>query len=90
MKIVFEYSFHRFQEFVQLVTLNFDSKHRSDPFKSTPRIKYSGKDYSLNGLLEIRVSHDLRKNIVFSRLHLFSCPSYISYFKWYACFPKYS
>ena len=79
MKIVSEYRFfHRFQEFVQLVTLNFDSKHRSDPFKNTPRIKYSGKDYSLNSPLEIRVSHDLRKKYsIFTLTFVFMSLIYI-------------
>ena len=89
MKIVYRF-FHRFQEFVQLVPPNFDSKHGSDPFKSTPRMKYSGKNSSVNTPLKICISHDLQKNIVFSRFYLFSCPSHISYFKRYACFPKYS
>ena len=73
MKIVFEYRFfHRSQEFVQLAPLNFypqfvqlvpltfDLKHGPDPFKSTPRIKYSGKN-SRNGPLKICVSHDMRE-----------------------------
>ena len=38
---------------VQLVPFNFDSKHGSDPLKSTPRIKYSGKNLCLNGPLKI-------------------------------------
>ena len=70
MKIVYRF-FHRFQEFVQLVSLNFDSKHGSDPYKSTPRIKYFGKNSSVNAPLKICISHDLRK---------------IQYFHAYICF----
>ena len=79
MKIVFEYRFfHRFQEFVQLVPLNFDSKHGSDPFKSTPRIKYFGKNSSLNGPLKICVSHDLRKKYsIFTLIFVFMSLIYL-------------
>ena len=79
MKIVFEYRFfHRFQEFVQLVPLNFDSKHGSDPFKSTPTIKYFGKNSSLKGALKICVSHDLQKKYsIFTLIFVFKSLIYI-------------
>ena len=80
MKIVFEYRFfQRSQEslkgnaqFFQLVPLNFDSKHGSDPFKSTPRMKYSGKHSSPNGPVKLCVNHNLRKkySIVMSLIYI--------------------
>ena len=103
MRILFEYRFfHRFQEFfqlvplnfwflidiqialkgnaqfVELVPLNFDSKHGPDPFKSTPRIKFSGKNSSLNGPIKICVSHDLRKKYsFFTLIYVFKSLIYI-------------
>ena len=54
------------------------SKHRSDPFKSTPEIKYFSKNSFLDGLLKVCISHDLwKKYSIFTIMFLFKSLKYV-------------
>ena len=67
-----EHSFNRYSN------SSLRSKHRSDPFKSTPGIKYSVKNSSLNGPLKVRVMHNLRRKYsIFTIIFVFMTLIYI-------------